>query len=74
VNDSRPAAHGHPDDRGEHAENRTVRRLPSTPARQSHIGLEGSMVSTYAVAIFAALFSACCALTLFRTINRFDPQ
>ena len=30
------------------------------------------MVVTYTVAIFAALFSACCALTLIRTFSRFD--
>ena len=30
------------------------------------------MVFTYTVAVFAALFSACCALTLIRTFSRFD--
>ncbi len=31
------------------------------------------MAGTYAVAIFAMLFSGCCALTLIRTFSHFDP-
>ena len=31
------------------------------------------MGSTYAVAVFAILFSACCALTLINALRHFDP-
>ena len=30
------------------------------------------MVAAYAVAIFAALFSGCCALTIINTVRHFD--
>lgn len=31
------------------------------------------MIATYCVALFAMLFSGCCALTLIRTFSHFDP-
>ncbi len=31
------------------------------------------MAATYAVALFAIVFSGCCALTLFATFRHFDP-